>query len=237
MAILNFDLSNEANQIKEMLSVVVREDLQPVIKESIQDAEEAISRVINQSSNQLDEKIDKIADELHNQRKITKQEIEEIINYASSKFSAAIDERVASFSELVDSKAKQLRGELESAAVRSRTQLWMNASVAIGTSVFIALVALLYRKLSDNEIDLFTTFRIIFMSMTLGSFALLVVKLWRRYKKLDTHSKNLIQVLSGYAGMLRPNGAVGLFALTLALALIWALLQVYHTPLQKLISP
>lgn len=237
MALFGVDLSGE----KKPLSAVIRDDLQPIIRESIQEAESAISRVISESSKQLDIKIDKIADEIHNQRKITKQDIEELIDYASNKFADVVDERVNNLrhqvSELVDSKTQFIKIELENAALRSRKQLWMNASVAIGTSILIAIVAVFYKRLGNNEIDLFTIFRIIFMSMTVGSLALLILKLWRRYANLNIASKTMIQVLSGYAGMLRPNGAVGLFAFTIALALVWVLLVFYEIPLQKLLSP
>jgi hypothetical protein len=241
MSLFGVDLTGEKKPVREVLSSVVREDIKPVIQDSIKEAEGAISRVIGETSKHLDEKIDRVADEIHNQRNITKQEIEELIDYAAIKFSRVIDERVTNLrqqvSDLVDDKARQLKDELENAAVRSRRQLWMNASVAVGTSASIALVAVLYRKLGNNEIDLFTTFRIIFMSMTLGSAALLVVKLWRRYDALNAGSKNMIQVVVGYAGMFRPNRAGGLFALTFVLALIWALLTFYQSPLQMLLSP
>ena len=235
MALFGIDVTNE----NKPFSAIIREDIQPVIRDSIQDAEVAISKAIGESSRQLDIKIDKIANEIHNQRKITKQDIEQLIDYASCKFAEAVDERVNNLrhqvSELVDAKAQLLKDELENAAVRSRKQLWMNASVAIGTSILIAIIAVFYKRLGNNEIDLFTTFRIIFMSMTIGAFTLLLLKLWRKYISMNLNSKNLIQVVTSYAGMFRPNGAAGLFIITLVLALVWMLLVFYQMPLQKLL--
>ena len=60
-----------------------------------------------------------------------------------------------------------LRTELEDAAVRSRKTLYFNLSVSVLTALLMAVIGVVYRKITLDQLDVYSLFRMLLMSSAL----------------------------------------------------------------------
>ena len=186
---------------------------------------------IQKASSEIQKHIDKVGSEISSQRQYTKDDIKDLIDYAAEKLGATVDERVAlakhEVSSLLVEKISLIRTELESAAIRSRRTLWANVGLSVGAAVAMAIVGIVYRKITIEELDVFWLFRVLLLSAATGTGLFAILKTLNQWHSLNREKKNAITVAIGYLGALRPNGAAGLFIVTLVLVVSWFLLNFY----------
>lgn len=248
MALFSFDLSNESTELKNALNAAVNESIRPLVNDSIRDvkgiidsavdesirplvddsirdASQQMKEIIDAAGSKLDASIKLLSDELHQQRKFTREDIEKLIDYSANKFGEAIDQRINKLrdetSGLIKEKVHDLRGELESAAIRSRKTMYMNACISIGSALIMGGLAFVYKKISMGQLDLLVVFRIVLLSLSIGSGSMWVLKMYQRYQGMGSEQKSLGTVFIGYLGVLRPNGAFLFFFLFIALLASW----------------
>jgi hypothetical protein len=232
MALFTTDLTGELGQIKKVVGEIVEEHLNPLISNAIQDAGQQLTSTVEVASEQLQSNIDKISKEIESHRVITKDEIKDLIDYATKQIAATVNEslKVArrETSELVLEKIERLKSELQDAAVRSRKTLYFNVAISIVAALTMAAIGIVYRKIILDELDIFSLFRVFLLSAGTGTGLFALLKMIGSWRGLNPHKKNVTSVALGYIGMLRPNGAIGLFCLALILAACWVLLGLYE---------
>jgi hypothetical protein len=198
---------------------------------AISQASAELGNVVKEASDQLQANIVLLSNEIHDQRRVTKDDVKLLIDYAADKFGKTIDERIGvakqELSLLVTEKVTHLRSELEDAAVRSRKTLYFNLSVSILTALVMAAIGLVYRKITLNELDVFSLFRVLLLSSAAGTGLFSALKMFTSWRGMNRTKKNVAAVAISYLGVLRPNGAVGMCLLSLLLLLCWAFVTFY----------
>jgi hypothetical protein len=231
MALFKTDWRDELEQVKDAIGDVVDAKLNPMIGGAISQASAELGNVVKQASDQLQTNIVLLSNEIHDQRRVTKDDVMVLIDYAADKIGKTIDERLAvakhEVSVLVTEKVAHLRGELEDAAVRSRKTLYFNLSVSVLTALVMAAIGLVYRKITLDELDVFSLFRVLLLSGAVGTGLFSVLKMFTSWRGMNRTKKNVAAVAISYLGILRPNGALGMCVLSLVLLLGWAFVTFY----------
>ncbi|MFZ6819415.1 hypothetical protein ACO0KW_13985 [Undibacterium sp. Ji22W] len=236
MAIWKADLSNELGQIENAMVRVSEDTLKPMLSESIAMASTHLEQVVDRASNslnevvenagkQLNESIDRLSSEVHSHRSITKDDIKELIEFAADQMGNMLDQRISALKEetssLINDKTQMLRQELEDAAIRSRKTMYTNAAISIGAAICMAVVGFFYKQVSLDQIDLLSIFRIALLSLSVGSGIASILKIVQHWRSMSESKKNTTTVVISYLGVLRPNGAMGLFVLSVVLLMGW----------------
>ncbi|MGE5318639.1 MAG: hypothetical protein ACM3KD_00525 [Hyphomicrobiaceae bacterium] len=229
-----FDKSIE--HAKESLAEVSREAidlagerLSGVVKEGVSQAGTELKDVIWRASQEIDTKLDKISDELHAQRQFTKDDVRELVDYASERLGTLMDARIAhakaEFSSLVQEKVEYFKREVDSFFIerqrdlaRERRRLFINVAIAILASLSLGFVSWLYHEYLGGGLDVFAIFRIVFASLAGGYAAYLAVKLLRRWLSMSEHKKDTLFLVSRYWGVLRPESIFGTVVLVCLMA-------------------
>lgn len=197
-----------------------------------------LNDVVERASDQLDARIQQISDEIHDQRQLTKADIEGLIDYATERMGEVLDSRIEKLrveaSGMITDKLEQVRKELSEAAGEQKRGALRNAMVAVGASVVVGLLSLYYKKYLGGDIDLIDIFRSSLLALTVGYGLWLVFKQISRYIQSSRLKRNALVVGLNYFDVLRPKGALWQF-LGLALVIgLWAL-ATYTTILQRLL--
>lgn len=225
------DWSHELGQVKQTVDEIVDEKLSPMVQDAIHTAGKELSAVVVQAGDQLQENIKTLSAEIHNQRRMTKEDVVELIDYASSKIGATIDERLSQaksdISTLLTEKIAHVKAELEDAAIRSRRTLYVNIALSVTAAIAIAVIGIVYKKISIGELDVYALFRVLLISSAAGTGIYGMLKALNQWRSLNKSKKNAATIAINYLGIVRPNGAVGLFMITALLTAIWLLLTFY----------
>jgi hypothetical protein len=231
MALFNIDCRDELDQVKEAIGDVVDTKLSPMIGGAISQASTELGSVVKQASDQLQANIVLLSNEIHDQRRVTKEDVMSLIDYAADKIGKTVDERITvvkqEVSQLLTEKVAHLRSELEDAAIRSRKTLYFNLSVSVLTALAMAVIGLVYRKITLNELDVFSLFRVLLLSSAVGTGLFSALKMFTSWRGMNRTKKNVAAVAISYLGILRPNGALGMCVLSLVLLLGWAFVTFY----------
>jgi F0F1-type ATP synthase membrane subunit b/b' len=221
---------------KESLAEVSREAidhagkrLSDVVRDGVAHAGTELKDVILQASQEIDAKLDKISDELHEQRQFTKDDVRELVDYAGDKLGTLMDERIVraktEISALVQEKVEYFKREVDSFFIerqrdlaRERRRLFINVAVAVLASLSLGFVSWLYHQYLGGEFDVFAVFRIVFASLAGGYAAYLAVKLLRRWLSMSEHKKDTLFLVSRYWGVLRPESIFGTLVLVCLMA-------------------
>ncbi|MEW5966906.1 MAG: hypothetical protein AB1720_07940 [Pseudomonadota bacterium] len=227
---------------KESLAEVSREAidhagnrLADVVKVGVSQAGTELKDVIWQASQEIDAKLDKISDELHEQRQFTKDDVRELVDYAGEKLGALMDERIvrakAEISSLVQEKVEYFKSEIDTFFIerqrdlaRERRRLFINVAIAVLASFSLGFVSWLYHQYIGGGLDMFAVFRIVFASLIGGYTAYLAVKLLRRWLSMSEHKKDTLFLVSRYWGVLRPESVFGTVILVCLMAALAGLL-------------
>lgn len=207
------------------------ERLSDVVKDGVSQAGVELKDVILQASQEIDVKLDKISQELHEQRQFTKDDVRELVDYAGEKLGTLMDERIVraklEISELVQDKVEYFKREVDSFFIerqrdlaRERRRLFLNVAVAILASLSLGFVSWLYHQTLGGRLDLFTIFRIVFASLAGGYGAWLAIKLLRRWRSMSEHRKDTLFLVSRYWGVLRPESIFGTLLLVCLMAVL-----------------
>lgn len=219
------DLKPELAQLESAVGRIVDDKLAPLVEGAIKQAGAELGSVVSQASVQLQKNIETLSGEIHNQRRMTGDEINRLIDYAAAKMGECIDQRVGQIrretSELLEEKIGVLKSELDDAAVRSRKTLYSNLAVSVGAAVGMAVVGLIYKKVSLGQLDVFALFRVLLLAAAVRTGAFSLLKMLGQWRGMNREKKNLSVVLVSYLGVVRPNGAAGYFLLSVILVAGW----------------
>lgn len=205
------------------------ERLSTVVREGVVQAGGELKDVIVHASQEIDAKLEKISEELHAQRQFTKDDVRDLVDYASERLARLLDERIvrakAEFSSLVQEKVEYLKHEVDGFFIerqrdlaRERRRLFINIAIAILASLSLGFVSWIYHETVGGDMDLFTVFRIVFASLAAGYGAWLGVKIVRRWLSMAEHKKDTLFLVSRYWGVLRPESLFGTLLLVCLMA-------------------
>ena len=223
-------------QVSEQAIDRAGERLSGVVKDGVSEAGRELRDVILHASEEIDAKLDKISQELHDQRQFTKDDVKEMVDYASDKLSAVLDERVAvakrEISSLVQEKVEYLKEEIDDFFIRrqedlarERRRLFFNVLVAVGASLLVGAISWLYHRLVGGELDIFGIFRILLASLTGGYLVYVVVSFIRHWMTMSEHKKDAMYITMRYWGVLRPESVFMNLLLICVMALLLGLLM------------
>lgn len=185
-----------------------------------------LNDVVERASSQLDERITQVSDELHDQRKLTKSDIEQLIDYATISFGKVLDQRIEKLrvetSEVISDKINQVRTELTEAASEQKRNVFRNAVVAIVASLIVGVVSLYYKKYLHGDVDLIDIFRSTLLALTVGYALWLLFKQLGAYLQSGRLKRNAVMVGLKYFDVLRPKGAGWQFLGLVLIIAIWA---------------
>ena len=232
----------EMDYARESLERVSRESidhasekLNGVVKEGIVQAGGELREVVEGASKEVDAKLDKISAELHSQRSLTKEDINEVVDYAAAKLASTIDERVAvirtEITGLIQEKVEYLKSEVDDFFVkrqedlaRERRRLLVNVLIAVSASFVVGLFSVLYQRYVQGSMNLFGVFRTVFAALAGGYMAYLLVSVARRYLRMSEHRKDMVYLAMRYWGVLRPESVFAHLLLLAVLSLLFATL-------------
>jgi hypothetical protein len=223
-----FDLLNlkeASTNFEASLNRIIDERVAPLVDRSITQMSQEVSEVIRQAGAQVDRNIAMLSDEIHNQRSMTKDDIKALIDYAAIQMGTAIDARILSIkqetSTLINEKVELLKTELDDAARLSKKTMYTNVAISIGAALIMAAIGLVYKKISLGELDLLNVFRVSLLSCATFTFVLSALKAIQQWRGMKQSKKGVATVAIGYLGGLRPNGAAGLFIISVLLFAAW----------------
>lgn len=225
-------------KVSEMAIDRAADKLNAVVSDGIGQASTELREVVENTSQKIDTKLDKISNELHEQRQFTKSDVKELVDYAADRLGATIDDRVHMMKQeitaLVQEKVEYFKLEVDTFFVqrqqdiaRERRRLFMNILIAVGASFLMGGVSLMYHRYSAGTVDLFGIFRIVFISLAAGYLAYMAASMLRRYRQMTEHKKDVMFLAMKYWGFLRPES---IFGHLLLVALLLALYAVMFYP-------
>jgi hypothetical protein len=197
-----------------------------VVRIGVSQAGEEMREVVAGTSRAIDEKLDKISQELHSQRQFTKDDVRELVDYAGEKLSVVLDERIAvmrqEITQLVEEKTEYFKTEIDDFFIkrqmdlaRERRRLIFNIALATGAALSVGAVSLFYKGI--REWDLLTVFRVVLASLAGGYSVWLLLSLLRGWLRMTEHKKDLVFLAARYWGWLRP---ASIFSTLLILAIL-----------------
>ncbi|MDQ7989967.1 MAG: hypothetical protein REI09_10090 [Candidatus Dactylopiibacterium sp.] len=231
MALINTDWTKELRQVKAASSEIVEQQISPMLREAIAQAGDQLSRVVDEAGSRVQENIETLSREIHAQRSLTREDLRELIDYASDKIGSTVDARLLrarqEVSTLFAEKVTELRAEFEDAARRTRRTLYLNLALSAGAALAMAAVGFLYKKVSLGEVDVFTVFRVLLLSLAVGTGLFSALRLLGNWREMSGTRRNIATTVLGMMGIFRPNGALGLLALCVLLLAGWFGLTFY----------
>ena len=234
MALFDKTISHAKDSLAEVSREAIDhagERLADVVKVGVSQAGTELKDVIWKASQEIDAKLDKISDELHEQRQFTKDDVRELVDYAGEKLGTVMDARIihakSEISLLVQEKVEYFKREIDSFFIerqrdlaRERQRLFINVAIAILASLSLGFVSWLYHQYLGGGLDVFAIFRIVFASLAGGYAAYLAVKLLRRWLSMSEHKKDTLFLVSRYWGVLRPESMFGTLILVCLLLVV-----------------
>jgi len=221
------------------------ERLSEVVREGVRDAGGELKAVISGASQEIDDKLERISQELHHQRQFTKDDVRELVDYAADRLSSVVDERMrvmrVELSELVQEKTEYFKREVDGFFIerqrdlaRERQRMVLNIALAFMASLGVGAVSLFYRGLGEAPLDMLSVFRIVLASLAGGYGVYLAGSLLHRWLSLEEHRKDALFLAARYWGWLRPAGVMAAL-LMVVLLLSLSGLMVYPGLLESLI--
>jgi hypothetical protein len=196
-----------------------------MLDDVIEHASDRLDKVVISAGERIQENIEALASEVHNQRQLTSEQIIVLIDYAAAKFSRTIDERLAQAkveaSGFFTEKVNQIKVELEDAAIKSRKTLYANIAISVFGALLMEIVGLVYKKVSIGEVDVFDAFRVLLLSVATGTGIFSGMKAVGGWVVLNKTKKNIAITAINHLSFFRPNGAIGLFLLAVFLFVGW----------------
>ncbi len=190
-----------------------RESLIAASEAAVDRAGDRLGQVVDNASQAIDEKLDKISQELHSQRSMTKDDVREMVDYAAERLTVVLDERIAVMRQeitgLVEEKTEYFKAEIDAFFIqrqkdlaRERRRLLINIVLASGAAMAVGAVSLFYKGI--REWDLLTVFRVVMASLAGGYGVWLVLSLLRGWLRMTEHKKDMVFLAARYWGWLRP---------------------------------
>ncbi|OYY94256.1 MAG: hypothetical protein B7Y41_08020 [Hydrogenophilales bacterium 28-61-23] len=217
-----------------------------VVRIGVIQAGDEMREVVAGASNAIDEKLDKISQELHSQRQFTKDDVRELVDYAGDKLSVVLDDRIAvmrrEITQLVEEKTEYFKAEIDDFFIkrqmdlaRERRRLALNIVLATGAALAVGAVSLFYKGI--REWDLLTVFRVVLASLAGGYTVWLLASLVRGWLRMTEHRKDMVFLAARYWGWLRPASIFSTLLILAILALLSLALIFPHEALQLISQP
>lgn len=198
-------------------------------KEEIEHFGVVVEKSIENASQQIQQHIDSIGSEVSKQRSLTRQDIEQLIDYAAEKFGQAVDHRIEKAkletAALITEKLNEVRSQLSDAAMEQKQAAVRNATVGVLAAVGIGLLSLLYKRALHGELDLLAIFRTTVLAITFGHGVWLAIRYVTEYRNFSPQRKNLLLAGGQYFGVFNARGMLGHIVLFVSMGLTWALLN------------
>lgn len=221
-----------------------RESLIAASEAAVDRAGDRLGQVVDNASQAIDEKLDKISQELHSQRSMTKEDVKEMVDYAAERLTVVLDDRIAAMRReiagLVEEKTEYFKAEIDAFFIkrqqdlaRERRRLLINIILASGAALAVGAVSLFYKGI--REWDLLTVFRVVMASLAGGYGVWLVLSLLRGWLRMTEHKKDLVFVAARYWGWLRP-ASVFSSLVVLAILLLLSLALMFPNEALELIG-
>ncbi len=206
-----------------------RESLIAASEAAVDRAGDRLGQVVDNASQAIDQKLDKISQELHSQRQFTKDDVRELVDYAAVQLSAVLDQRIVVMRQeigaLVEEKTEYFKQEIDDFFIkrqqdlaRERRRLLLNIVLATGAALAVGAVSLFYKGV--REWDLLTVFRVVLASLAGGYSVWLFLSLLRGWLRMSEHKKDLVFVAARYWGWLRPASIFSTLVVLAILALM-----------------
>jgi hypothetical protein len=209
-------------------------------------AGERLGQVVDNASQAIDQKLDKISLELHSQRQFTKDDVREMVDYAAVQLSDVLDQRITvmrrEITSLVEEKTEYFKAEIDDFFIkrqqdlaRERRRLIINIVLAAGAALSVGAVSLFYKGV--REWDLLTVFRIVLASLAGGYGVWLVTSLLRGWLRMTEHRKDMVFLAARYWGWLRPASIFSTLVVLAILAVLSLVLMFPHEALRLIGQP
>lgn len=203
-----------------------RDNLIAASEAAVDRAGDRLGQVVDNASQAIDQKLDKISQELHSQRSMTKDDVRELVDYAADKLSVVLDERIGvmrrEITELVQEKTEYFKAEIDAFFIqrqqdlaRERRRLLLNIVLAAGAAIGVGAISLFYKGIQDW--DLLTVFRVVLSALAGGYGVWLAASMLRRWLRMTEHRKDMFFLAARYWGWLQP---ASVFSALLVLALL-----------------
>lgn len=225
MAIFKSDWAGELDQVKATTKDIVEEQIAPMINLALGRAGRELKAVVGDASEKLQQNIEHLASEVHNQRQLTNDQLMKLIDYAADRIGQTVDDRLTQAkveaSNFMSEKIEQVKSELAQASRISRRTIYMNVCISLAGALGMAVVGFLYKKLGTGELDLLSVFRVLLLSTATGSGLLSLLKMWGQWRSMSVPQRNVASIALTQLSVLRPNGAMGPFLLAVVMLLGW----------------
>ncbi len=223
-----------------------RESLIAASEAAVERAGERMGQVVDNASQAIDQKLDKISHELHSQRQFTKDDVRELVDYAALQLSNVLDQRIAvmrrEITGLVEEKTEYFKKEIDDFFItrqqdlaRERRRMIINIMLAAGAALSVGAVSLFYKGV--REWDLLTVFRVVLASLAGGYSVWLVASLMRGWLRMTEHKKDMVFLAARYWGWLRPASIFSTLLVLAILALLSVVLMFPNEALQLIGKP
>jgi hypothetical protein len=223
-----------------------RESLIAASEAAVDRAGDRLGQVVDNASQAIDEKLDKISQELHSQRSMTKDDVRDMVDYAAERLTVVLDERIAvmrrEITGLVEEKTEYFKAEIDAFFIkrqqdlaRERRRLLLNIVLATCAALGVGAVSLFYKGM--REWDLLTVFRVVLASLAGGYAVWLVLSLLRGWLRMTEHRKDLVFVAARYWGWLRPASIFSSLVVLAILAILSLALMFPNEALELIGQP
>lgn len=242
MSFIKSDWKHELDQVEATLGRCVTNNLKPAIddsvlqassrlQETVKKAGDELRSVVQEAGDKLDENIRQLSHEIHNQRSMTKEDIKALVDYATDKIGLVMDQRITQLkdetSALINDKVVLLKAELEDATIKSRKMLYTNLAISCSAALSMAVIGFIYKKITIGQLDPFVLFRIFLFSCAIGAGLMGALKIYQDWRAKSAIKKGVASTVFNFVGVFRPNGALGLFVLSLLFISVWAWLTLH----------
>lgn len=223
-----------------------RDSLIAASEAAVERAGERMGQVVDNASQAIDQKLDKISHELHSQRQFTKDDVRELVDYAAVQLSNVLDQRIAvmrrEITGLVEEKTEYFKKEIDDFFItrqqdlaRERRRMIINILLAAGAALGVGAVSLFYKGV--REWDLLTVFRVVLASLAGGYSVWLVASLLRGWLRMTEHKKDMVFLAARYWGWLRPASIFSTLVVLAILSLLSLALMFPNEALQLIGKP
>ena len=223
-----------------------RESLIAASEAAVDRAGDRLGQVVDNASQAIDEKLDKISQELHSQRSMTKDDVRDMVDYAAERLTVVLDERIAvmrrEITGLVEEKTEYFKAEIDAFFIkrqqdlaRERRRLLLNIVLATCAALGVGAVSLFYKGM--RAWDLLTVFRVVLASLAGGYAVWLVLSLLRGWLRMTEHRKDMVFLAARYWGWLRPASIFSSLVVLAILAILSLALMFPNEALELIGQP
>ncbi|MDC6168527.1 hypothetical protein [Paucibacter sp. XJ19-41] len=187
---------------------------------------------IDHAADKLSEVVKTAAREIGEQRRLTKEDMQDLVRLAAQEFGTTLDQRIEKAkhetSELLTYKLAEFTGKLRDAAEIQKKTAVRNASVGVVAAIAVSLVSLLTKKHFGGSLDALDVYRTVMFSIAAGYLAVMVFRVGKKYFSAPDLTRNSVVVGATYLEILRPKG-LGMHAAIILVALLgWLALNQFE---------